>query len=119
MDYDNKNLCRKIDLATYKLFSKLKKIEINKLDISEYNMCYLNNKNLNQIFIYSQILYYILSENININNFLDYGGGTGLLSLLAIECGVPNVFYNDIYNISCRDAETIAKELGYQRQRIY
>lgn len=116
MDYANKNLCRKIDLATYKLFSKLKKIEISKLDISEYNICYLNKKNLNQIFIYSQILYHILSENININNFLDYGGGTGLLSLLAIECGVPNVFYNDIYNISCRDAETIAKELEYQRQ---
>lgn len=116
VNYGNKKLCREIDLAVYNLFLKLKEIEVSKLNISEYNIRYLSEKNLYSIFVYSQILYSIFSENINVNNFLDYGGGTGLLSLLALECGVPNVFYNDIYNVSCRDAEIIAKELGYKRQ---
>ena len=40
------------------------------------------------------------------------GAGSGLLSLLAKEVGVGTVIYNDIFDVSCRDAKLIAEELG-------
>jgi hypothetical protein len=43
---------------------------------------------------------------------VDYGGGTGVLSLLAKKLGVGTVIYNDIYDVSCRDARKIADVLG-------
>jgi 2-polyprenyl-3-methyl-5-hydroxy-6-metoxy-1,4-benzoquinol methylase len=45
--------------------------------------------------------------------FLDHGGGTGLLSLLAAELGFGQVYYNDIYEVSCHDSTCIAEALGY------
>jgi SAM-dependent methyltransferase len=44
--------------------------------------------------------------------FLDYGGGTGFLSLLAKELGINSVVYNDIYEVSCVDARIIAESVG-------
>ncbi len=44
--------------------------------------------------------------------FVDYGGGTGTLSLLAKEAGVGTVIYSDIYDVSCRDARAVACALG-------
>ena len=46
--------------------------------------------------------------------FLEYGGGTGFLSLLSKVLGVGTVIYSDIYNVSCKDAKEIAQTLGYQ-----
>ena len=43
---------------------------------------------------------------------LEYGGGCGILSLLAHECGVGTVVYNDIYDVACLDAETLAQATG-------
>jgi hypothetical protein len=43
---------------------------------------------------------------------VDYGGGLGLMSMLARRLGVGRVIYNDIYPASCRDAELIARQLG-------
>jgi SAM-dependent methyltransferase len=39
---------------------------------------------------------------------VDYGAGTGVLAMLAKEVGFGRVIYNDIYDISCKDAEAIA-----------
>jgi len=44
--------------------------------------------------------------------FLDYGGGSGILSLLAKECNIGTVIYSDIYDVSARDAESIGKSVG-------
>ena len=41
--------------------------------------------------------------------FVDYGGGPGTLSLLAKELGIGTVIYNDIYDVSCRDARVIGQ----------
>ena len=35
-----------------------------------------------------------------------------MLSLLAKELGIGTVIYNDIYDVSCKDAETIANSIG-------
>jgi SAM-dependent methyltransferase len=43
--------------------------------------------------------------------FVDYGGGTGFLALLAKELGIGTVIYNDIYDVSCHDARFIADSL--------
>lgn len=43
---------------------------------------------------------------------VDYGGGSGLLSLLGREMGIGTVLYTDIYNVSCRDAQLIGSAVG-------
>ena len=112
----NIELRRNIDLCAKNLFVKLNSINIEELDISDYNKRYLSSKNWISMYDYSSIMYSLLSKFPNISNFLDYGGGSGLLSLLAIECGVRNVFYNDIYDVSSADALVIATALGYRRK---
>lgn len=37
-----------------------------------------------------------------------------MLSLLAKECKIGTVIYNDIYDVSARDAEIIGKAIGDQ-----
>ena len=114
--YDDIYLCQRINLSAKRLFLKFKDIVIDKLNISDYNKRYLASKTWTDFFTYSCILYTILSKRPEINNFLDYGGGSGLLSLLAIEFGLRDVYYNDIYDISCKDAWEIASVLGYKRK---
>lgn len=46
--------------------------------------------------------------DVSANVFVDYGAGTGIMSLLAREMGFGAVLYVDIYDVSCRDAELIA-----------
>jgi hypothetical protein len=46
--------------------------------------------------------------------FLDYGGGSGILSLLAKEFKIGTVIYNDIYDVSCKDAKVIGESIGNQ-----
>src|SRR5207302_7833311 len=40
---------------------------------------------------------------------LDHGGGSGVMSLFALELGVGTVVYNDIYDVSCADATRLAQ----------
>lgn len=114
--YTNTELTCRLDASALKLYTKLKELDISNLDISEYSKRYLQSKSLTTLFYYSGILYEILSQNSNINLFLEYGGGTGLLSLLASETGVSDVYYNDIYDVSCKDAKMIADVMGYRRK---
>jgi len=43
---------------------------------------------------------------------IDYGGGSGVLSLFAKELGIGTVIYQDIYDVSCKDAMILANFLG-------
>jgi len=113
----NQKLVRDIDFAANRLFNKLTAINVE-LDISEYNRNYLRSKLVNltgRLQIYSYILAWALAESNKHPNeftFLEYGGGSGMLSLLAKEANIGTVVYSDIYDVSCRDAKVVAKSIG-------
>lgn len=114
----DKKLLESIELAANNLFSKLYALNVEALQISNYNERYLKSK-LDNLVSNLQISSYILAwslakidKPLNRSVFLDYGGGTGFLSLLAREVGVDCVVYNDIYELSCVDARIIAESVG-------
>ena len=114
----NQKLLRNIDSAANGLFYKLRDLNIDMLNISDYTKKYLTSKLFSfttNLQLYSYILSWALAETkvpFNEFVFLDYGGGTGMLSLLAKEIGIDTVIYNDIYDVSCRDAHQIAESVG-------
>jgi hypothetical protein len=100
------------------LFLKLDSLDIGNLDISEYNRDalkrYINNFSF-YICLYSQLMQKALNKlnkPLHESTFVDYGGGCGILSLLAKEIGFKNVIYNDINKASLSDATIIAGHLG-------
>lgn len=109
-----------VNEAAGRLHYKLKKIDLESLDISDYNKRYFGSllRNLrSNLQKYAYILAWSITKiDIPLNKlvFLDYGGGSGMLSLLAKECKIGTVIYNDIYDISARDAEIIGKAIGDQ-----
>ena len=87
----DKKLLESIELAANNLFSKLDALNVEALQISNYNERYLKSK-LDNLVSNLQISSYILAwslakidKPLNRSVFLDYGGGTGFLSLLARE----------------------------------
>lgn len=114
----NKQLLKKLNSAAIKLSNKLTSLDLKQLEISEYNKKHLEGKISNlshQLQLNSYILAMALEKNIislKKTVFIEYGGGIGMLSLLAKEIGIGIVIYNDIYDISCKDAENIAKAIN-------
>lgn len=110
-------LLKDINSAASRLFSKLEHLDIRSLDISDYNKRYLGNIVRSTLAVRSYILSWAVAPaNIPLNHFvlLDYGGGTGILALLAKELGIGTVIYNDIYDVSCEDAKVIGDSIGNQ-----
>jgi hypothetical protein len=65
--------------------------------------------------IYCRQLCLVLRDyNSDLNNFVlvDYGGGSGIFSLLAKESGIGTVIYNDIYDVSCADIRQTSKAMN-------
>jgi 2-polyprenyl-3-methyl-5-hydroxy-6-metoxy-1,4-benzoquinol methylase len=114
----NTKLLAEINSAALKLHEKLHIVNVDSLSISNYSKRSLRKRldNLvSSLQVYSYLLIWVFAENEVPKNefiFVDYGGGLGLLSLLAKELGVGKVIYNDIYDVSCKDAATIATNLG-------
>ncbi len=113
----NAHLLTAVNAAASSLFDKLISLNISALDISDYNKQYLA-KYQRKLRTNLQRLSYVLSWALAAGNkkwsdmaLVDYGGGSGLLSLLAKECRLGTVIYSDIYDVSCRDAEIIAQNL--------
>jgi len=131
---------KEIEAAGCKILKKLQLLDINSLHISDYNKKYLGGFGFSSQFqkgIKAKIKYFlkkyilrrkypkqyiqimnVLLQDKKINDlqnmsFLDHGGGTGLLSLLAAELGFGYVYYNDIYDVSCNDSACISEILGY------
>lgn len=114
-DYE---LLKNIDAAASTLHGKLNQLKTISLCISDYNKRYVLD-HLNTIRNTLSIYAYILSWSaayayIPIDQFvfIDYGGGSGILSCLAKEAGIGTVIYSDIYDISCRDAKVIGQTIG-------
>lgn len=113
-------LLRHINSAASRLFHKLKHLDVDSLHISHYNKRYLGD-HLRNIHSTLQRYSYILSWSVAHSNtplnkfvFLDYGGGSGILSLLAKELKIGTVIYNDCYDVSCKDATIIAESIKNQ-----
>ena len=107
-----------VNRAAARLYDKLNNLDLLDLSISDYNKKYFGNY-LKTLKSTLQRYSYLLLLSINKSAvflkdfvFLDYGAGSGILSLLAKELGIGTVIYNDIYDISCRDAQVIAKAIG-------
>jgi len=88
------------------------------LPISDYSRTYLGNhlRHLRSALQrYSFILSWSVAEARAPRNefvFVEYGGGAGLLSLLAKEFGLGTVVYSDIYEPSCVDARAIGQAVS-------
>ena len=113
----NPYLLPEINLAADRLYVKLKKLNLNKLGISDYNQRYLGDKLANPIGTF-QVYSYLLALSLTGSKvpldrfvFVDYGGGCGILSLLAKQLGIGRVIYNDIYDLSCNDVRLLSKEI--------
>jgi hypothetical protein len=126
--YEHLKLCvgrgvlSRIDEAAGRLHEKLLRIDPGIVGISEYNQRYLSRALANPVGIL-QRYGYLLALALEIVErpwedavLVDYGGGSGLLSLLAKEAGIGRVFYNDIYDVSCEDAEKLGKAIGLKAQ---
>ena len=116
--YSQAHLSPQLNAAAARLHQKLLQINLAEIGISEYNQSkiaeYLANPIANfQLFNYL-IELSLFSYNGALQDFvcIDYGGGSGLLSLLAKELGIGTVIYNDIYDVSCRDIEICSKALN-------
>lgn len=114
-------LCQRIETACEEVFKKLEKLNVDRLGISEYNRMFLGSyiKNLRgalQVFSYPLTWALFKQKPLDQIVLVDYGGGCGLLSILAKEIGVNTVLYNDIYDVSCHDAELIAKAVHNEAQ---
>jgi 2-polyprenyl-3-methyl-5-hydroxy-6-metoxy-1,4-benzoquinol methylase len=117
----NKTLINRINAASVIVYEKLKDYDVNKSnDISDYNKRYFGNLTSNETSVfhslqkYSYLLIWVLSDvNIPLNKivFMDYGGGHGMLALLAKAAGIGTVIHNDIYEVSCKDAQCIGNDL--------
>jgi len=118
---NNSNLLRRINVASRILFKKLQKYDIvQNSNISDYNKRYFGDKiSSNKAIIKNLQKYsYILAWSLaNIDQplkkivFMDYGGGHGMLALLAKALGIGIVIHNDLYEISCIDAKLIGEDL--------
>lgn len=101
-----------------RLSQQLKQLQVSSLGISAYNQRYLNEKigMIDAIMdIYSRQLYLVLKDyTSDLQSFVlvDYGGGSGIFSLLAKEVGIGTVIYNDIYDVSCADIRQTSRTLN-------
>lgn len=112
-----KILFTKIELAMLDVYNRLKNFDLALL--SEYNRRYLGEY-LNNYLFYSQFYTQVLicglrrlKKPVEESVFVDYGGGSGFFSLIAKSLGFKTVIYNDIYDVSTADAETLSKSIGF------
>ncbi|OQY27192.1 MAG: hypothetical protein B6244_11300 [Candidatus Cloacimonetes bacterium 4572_55] len=113
-----KNLLKQVNKAGEKLYRKFTTLDVKKLPISDYNKRYLNDYMKTPEAIIQRYAYILawalsdMSDSLEDAVFLDYGGGSGVLSLLAKELPLKSVIYNDIYEISGNDARIVGQALG-------
>jgi len=112
------DLVAQLSEACERLVVRFSALDLEALEISDYSRRYLGQKlaglsgNLTTL---SWILAWALSPfegSLQEVGLIDYGAGTGVLAMLAKEAGVGTVVYNDIYDLSARDAARIADALG-------
>jgi hypothetical protein len=104
-----------------RLRAKLKKIQVDALALSPYNRAYLTKHLVYldyMLLLHGRILEDALRLKPGFKVLCDYGGGTGLLGLLAKECFDCEVLYVDTYPEACRDVKVIASALNLSIDRV-
>ena len=107
-----------IDEAVRNLSFKFRQLDIKSLNISDDSKNYLlKYRGSFQFYMsmYSQLMAKALNKlnkPIGESTFIDYGGGSGLLSFLAKEIGFRTVIYNDLNKTRVSEAAIISKEIG-------
>lgn len=120
----SKELLDQIEFAQIRLYNKLINLDIKELNISEYNQRYLGSKIATlkgALQLYGRLLYLsVNNRQISLEKvvLVDYGGGSGVMSFLAVEMGIGTVIYNDIYDVSCSDVGCISNALGLTLEHI-
>jgi hypothetical protein len=114
----DEQMLKDIDAAATRLYAKLVDLNVNLLEISDYNKRYFGEYTIKCLRSALQKYSYLLAWSVAFSRvkldrlvFIDYGGGPGTLSLLAKEFGIGRVIYNDIYGVSCRDARVIGQKV--------
>ncbi|MBM4780057.1 MAG: class I SAM-dependent methyltransferase [Archangiaceae bacterium] len=106
--------------GTRRLEEKLRGLDVDALAISDYNKRYLREKLRSlrgSLQLNSHLLSWVLYQTgkpAAQTVLLDYGGGSGTLSLLARAIGFGTVVYNDIYEVSGADARTVGQAIGLE-----
>jgi 2-polyprenyl-3-methyl-5-hydroxy-6-metoxy-1,4-benzoquinol methylase len=107
-----------INKAIDNLSIKLRSLHMDTLAISDYNKRYLKEYINNLPFfmpLYKKLLEKVLHKllkPIDESCFVDYGGGCGILTFLAVELGFKKVVYNDIYEVSTKDVKVISTAIN-------
>jgi hypothetical protein len=120
----NRLLKTNLAKAQERLFAKLSGLDVSSLKISQSSKKYLKSKigeAKNMLGLYGRLLYLAMRQSDVLPEdfvLVDYGGGNGLISFLALELGVGTVIYNDIFDVSCRDAAIVAKALDLKISSI-
>jgi 2-polyprenyl-3-methyl-5-hydroxy-6-metoxy-1,4-benzoquinol methylase len=117
---DNETLNTSIGKSADSLKEALLKLDIDTLNVADYTKKYFKDY-LRKLDYALQSCSLIVSWSIHNSNkdknemtFVDNGAGVGILAMLAKAVGIKNVIYHDIYDVSARDAETIATAAGYK-----
>lgn len=111
-------LSTRIISAQARLRRRLVSLDIPSSGLSDYNQRYLRSKIAGidtALHIYGRVLRQALAHSdrpLEQLTVVDYGGGSGVLSLLAKELGAGTVIYIDIYDVSRADAATLGRQVG-------
>lgn len=120
MDRFDSELLLRLDAAAANLDRKLARLDLQRLPISEYTRRYLAKiVDRRERFLQNGTFLLALALEkqtlpLDALTLADYGGGSGMIAFLAGELGVGTVLYNDIYDVACHDAETVARALPAQ-----
>lgn len=121
---DAQLLCR-VNSAAGMLDNALHRLDTGSVELSEYGRAYLK-RHIASLRSTLERHAHILALSIagyrgDLGDFvfLDYGGGIGILSLLARGAGIGHVIHNDIYNVSSNDARILGSALDLPAERYY
>lgn len=103
--------------AAGRLAEKYRRLPIDALDISDHTRISLKDAagTIDELMTkYVHLLAWLEHPRkfARAEVLIDYGGGHGLLSCLGKEAGYSHVIYNDIFDLSCRDAKVVGESLG-------
>lgn len=114
-----------LESAGSSLFAKFSGLHLASLPVSDYTRKYLGNY-LKRLHYGVETAAYLIAQasavsgkSIKDLSIIDHGGGSGITSLFARLCACKAVYYQDIFEVSVRDAGITATELGLKADAYF